>query len=56
MAVSERQILMTSKKPIIAVALDDGFVNTWHFTKEFRRAYGRTPAEVRDSAASERKV
>ncbi|WP_018236792.1 GlxA family transcriptional regulator [Ensifer sp. BR816] len=46
-----RHILLTSKKPIIEVALDVGFVNTSHFTKEFRRTYGRTPAEIRDSAA-----
>lgn len=49
-----RQILLTSKKPIIEVALDVGFVNTSHFTKEFRRTYGRTPAEIRDSAARDR--
>ncbi|APG85711.1 GlxA family transcriptional regulator [Sinorhizobium americanum] len=49
-----RHILLTSKKPIIEVALDVGFVNTSHFTKEFRRTYGRTPAEIRDSAARER--
>ncbi|PDT50388.1 AraC family transcriptional regulator [Sinorhizobium fredii] len=46
-----KQILLTSKKPIIEVALDVGFVNTSHFTKEFRRTYGQTPAEIRDSAA-----
>lgn len=46
-----KQILLTSKKPIIEVALDVGFVNTSHFTKEFRRAYGQTPGEIRDSAA-----
>ncbi|PDT81235.1 helix-turn-helix domain-containing protein [Sinorhizobium sp. BJ1] len=46
-----KQILQTSKKPIIEVALDVGFVNTSHFTKEFRRTYGQTPAEIRDSAA-----
>ncbi|MFQ6163682.1 GlxA family transcriptional regulator [Sinorhizobium meliloti] len=51
-----RQILLTSRKPIIEVALDVGFVNTSHFTKEFRRAYGRTPAEVRDSAARDREA
>ncbi|OAP36730.1 AraC family transcriptional regulator [Sinorhizobium glycinis] len=49
-----RQILLTSKKPIIEVALDVGFINTSHFTKEFRRTYGRTPAEIRDSAARDR--
>lgn len=49
-----RQILLTSKKPIIEVALDVGFVNTSHFTKEFRRTYGRTPGEIRDSAARDR--
>ncbi|APG87366.1 HTH-type transcriptional regulator glxA (plasmid) [Sinorhizobium americanum CCGM7] len=51
-----RQILLTSRKPIIEVALDVGFVNTSHFTKEFRRTYGQTPAEIRDSAAGERRV
>jgi transcriptional regulator GlxA family with amidase domain len=51
-----RQILLTSKKPIIEVALDVGFVNTSHFTKEFRRIYGRTPAEMRDSAARDREA
>ncbi|ODR88768.1 EsrC [Sinorhizobium alkalisoli] len=47
---------MTSKKPIIEVALDVGFVNTSHFTKEFRRTYGTTPAEIRDSAARNREA
>ncbi|MCA1491560.1 GlxA family transcriptional regulator [Ensifer sp. NBAIM29] len=51
-----RQILLTSKKPIIEVALDVGFVNTSHFTKEFRRTYGTTPAEIRDSAARNRQA
>ncbi|MDK1378714.1 MULTISPECIES: GlxA family transcriptional regulator [unclassified Sinorhizobium] len=51
-----KQILLTSRKPIIEVALDVGFVNTSHFTKEFRRAYGRTPAEIRDSAARDREA
>ncbi|MGH0258386.1 GlxA family transcriptional regulator [Sinorhizobium meliloti] len=51
-----RQILLTSKKPIIEVALDVGFVNTSHFTKEFRRTYGQTPAEIRDSAARKREA
>ncbi|MCG5481398.1 MAG: helix-turn-helix domain-containing protein [Ensifer alkalisoli] len=51
-----RQILLTSKKPIIEVALDVGFVNTSHFTKEFRRTYGTTPAEIRDSAARNREA
>lgn len=49
-----KQILLTSKKPIIQVALDVGFVNTSHFTKEFRRTYGRTPGEIRESAARDR--
>ncbi|MQW86969.1 helix-turn-helix domain-containing protein [Sinorhizobium saheli] len=49
-----RQILLTSKKPIIEVALDVGFVNTSHFTNEFRRSYGRTPAEIRNAAARDR--
>ncbi|HXV29865.1 MAG TPA: GlxA family transcriptional regulator [Sinorhizobium sp.] len=51
-----RQILLMTKKPIIEVALDVGFVNSSHFTKEFRRTYGRTPAEIRDSAARDRDV
>lgn len=51
-----RQILLTSKKPIIEVALDVGFVNTSHFTKEFRRTYGQTPAEMRDSPARNREA
>ncbi|ASY73069.1 AraC family transcriptional regulator [Sinorhizobium fredii USDA 205] len=51
-----RHILLTSKKPIIEVALDVGFVNTSHFTKEFKRAYGQTPTEVRDAAAHDRQV
>lgn len=51
-----RQILLMTKKPIIEVALDVGFVNSSHFTKEFRRAYGRTPAEIRDTAARDREV
>jgi transcriptional regulator GlxA family with amidase domain len=50
-----KQILLTSRKPIIEVALDVGFVNTSHFTKEFRRTYGRTPAEMRDFAARDDK-
>lgn len=50
-----RQILLASEKPIIEVALDVGFASTSHFTREFRRTYDRTPAEVRDTAARERK-
>ncbi|MDI6837020.1 GlxA family transcriptional regulator [Ciceribacter thiooxidans] len=50
-----RQILLASEKPIIEVALDVGFSSTSHFTREFRRAYNRTPAEIRDSAARERR-
>lgn len=50
-----RQILLASEKPIIEVALDVGFASTSHFTREFRRTFDRTPAEVRDSAARERR-
>lgn len=50
-----RQILLASEKPIIEVALDVGFASTSHFTREFRRTYDRTPAEVRDTAARERR-
>jgi transcriptional regulator GlxA family with amidase domain len=50
-----KQILLTSRIPIIEIALDVGFVNTSHFTKEFRRTYGRTPAEMRDFAARDDK-
>lgn len=51
-----KHLLMSSKRPLLDVALDVGFLNTSHFCKEFKRLHGQSPAQVRNAAARQREV
>jgi AraC-like DNA-binding protein len=51
MRVAGHSLVYTSK-PLAEVALSCGFVDQSHFTREFRREFGRTPREYRSHYAS----
>jgi AraC-like DNA-binding protein len=39
--------LVSSHQPLSVVAANSGFVDQSHFSREFRRHYGKTPREYR---------
>src|SRR5262249_49800023 len=45
--------LVYTKEPLAEVALSCGFVDQSHFTREFRRHFGRTPRNYREHYARE---
>lgn len=49
-----KRLLLSSKRPVLEVALDVGFINASHFCKEFKRVHGQTPAQIRDAAVRPR--
>jgi transcriptional regulator GlxA family with amidase domain len=46
-----RKLLMQTSSPMIEIALDVGFGDASHFTRCFKRVWGQTPTQVRDSSA-----
>jgi AraC family transcriptional regulator len=42
-----RQRILTTKEPLVAIALDAGFADQTHLTRSFKRVTGLTPAEFR---------
>lgn len=50
-----RTLLIQSKSPMIEVALDVGFESASHFSRAFKRLYGRTPSQIRAEAHYRRK-
>lgn len=51
MRMASRALVYTSQ-PLAEVALSSGFVDQSHFTREFRRHFGRTPRDYRKHYAS----
>jgi transcriptional regulator GlxA family with amidase domain len=49
-----RTLLIQSKSPMIEVALDVGFESASHFSRAFKRLYGRTPSQIRAEAHPKR--
>ena len=47
MRMASRALVYTNR-PLADVALSCGFVDQSHFTREFRRHFGRTPREYRE--------
>lgn len=43
---------LAARRPLIEVALEAGFADHAHFTRDFKRAFGITPSEFRRSQAS----
>ncbi|SIQ62440.1 transcriptional regulator, AraC family with amidase-like domain [Rhizobium sp. RU20A] len=46
-----RELLASTDRPIIAIAIDVGFNNASHFSRAFRRTYGVSPTQVRSGFA-----
>lgn len=48
--------ILYSDQPITRIAYDNGFTNTAMFNKNFKKAYGETPSEMRKKAAGQKNV
>ena len=48
--------ILYSEQPITKIAYDNGFTNIAMFNKNFKKAYGETPSEMRKKAVRQKKV
>lgn len=47
------KLLVTTKEPVLDVALACGFLSNAHFSRCFKQTYGRSPSQVRGDGGSE---